>query len=304
MIKKGVIFLGLILNLTAAGFGQQQAMFTQYMFNGLVINPAYSGSQKGVSFTALARKQWAGMEGAPRTETFAVDGPVQGRNIALGMLLYHDQIGVTNQYGLYGCYAYKIKIGRGTLSSGLQIGFNSYRASFSNVLVKRADDPHFSSDDVSAFLPNVGAGLYYSNSQWYAGFSLPHLLNNELPGYVEGQARQYRHWFASAGYVFDLNEELKLKPNILLKAVYGAPLEVDLNANLLIRELIWVGASYRSFDAVSGLLELQASPKFRIGYAYDWTITALSRSQTGTHELMVNYRLWFDKNKMLTPRYF
>jgi type IX secretion system PorP/SprF family membrane protein len=283
---------------------QQQAMYTQYMFNGLAINPAYAGSQGALNLTALARKQWHGFAGAPSTQTFSAHAPLRDESMGLGLLLTHDEIGVTNQYGAYAVYAYRVKMSRGTLSAGLQAGFNSYRAGFSQVLVREGDDISFSADDAEAFLPNFGTGLYYNTTRFYAGFSLPMLLANNYPG-SEGQlAQQYRHWFFTTGYVIDLNADLKLKPNVLVKAVEGAPIEVDINANLLIKELLWVGLSYRSFDAVSALIELQATPQFRIGYAYDYTLTDLQQVNTGSHELMLNYRLVRKDKKMLTPRYF
>ncbi len=283
---------------------QQQAMYTQYMFNGLAINPAYAGSQGSLSLTALAREQWVGFEGAPSTQTFSIHTPVENRNIALGMLLTHDQIGVTDQYGAYAIYAYRLKLAKGTLASGLQVGFNSYRSEFSQLPVRQGDDGSFYTDELEAFLPNFGAGLYYNTQRFYVGFSLPYLLTNDYPGLEGTQAKQFRHWFLSSGYVMNLSPDLKLKPNILVKTVEGAPIEIDLNANLLIKELIWVGVSYRSFDALSCLLELQATPQLSIGYAYDYTLTELQTAHSGSHELMIHYRLKKKDKKMLTPRYF
>ena len=279
-------------------------MFTQYMFNGLAINPAYAGSQESLDLTALAREQWVGLKGAPSSQTFSAHAPLRNRKIALGLLLTRDKIGVSTQTGLYGVYAYRLPLKEGTLSAGIQVGFDSYRTSFSQVLTEIADDQHFVRDDARAFLPNVGTGVYYSTKRFYAGLSAPYLLNNLYPGSEQNRARQFRHWFASVGYVLDLNRELKLKPNILVKAVQGAPVEVDINANLLVKETLWVGMSYRSFDALSWLVELQATPKFRLGYAYDMTVSPLRQANSGSHELMLNYRLSFKKSKIITPRYF
>ncbi|WKN31503.1 type IX secretion system membrane protein PorP/SprF [Porifericola rhodea] len=285
-------------------YAQQQAMFTQYMFNGLAINPAYAGSHESLSLTALGREQWLGLEGAPSSQTFSAHAPLRNKKIALGMLFTHDQIGETNQYGAYAIYAYRLKLAKGILSAGLQAGFNTYKASFSQVFVRQGDDGAFNADELHSFLPNFGAGAYYNTRRFYVGFSLPHLLNNAYPGQEDTQARQYRHWFLTSGYVFDLNHNLKLKPNMLIKAVEGAPLEVDINANLLIKELVWFGLSYRSFDAMSALLEFQATQQFKFGYAYDYTLTDLKQFHTGTHELMLNYRFLKKDKKMLTPRYF
>ena len=288
----------------SVAYGQQQAMYTQYMFNGLAINPAYAGSQESLSLTALARKQWAGFGGAPSTQTFSAHGPLRNEKVGLGLLLARDQIGETEQYGAYAVYAYRIQMERGTLSAGLQAGFNSYQANFSDVFVPDDGDEAFTQDKFQSFLPNFGAGLYYSTQRFYAGFSLPLLLTNDYPGSEGKLAHQYRHWFLTTGYVFDLSSDLKLKPNVLVKAVEGAPLEVDVNANLLIKEILWVGLSYRSFADISGLLEVQMTPQFRVGYAYDYALTDISRVSTGSHEIMLNYRFIRKDKKMLTPRYF
>ncbi len=301
-IRSGLLIASFWL-LALAGFAQQQAMYTQYMFNGLAINPAYAGSHESLTLTALGREQWVGFEGAPSSQTFTAHAPLRNDKIALGLLLTRDEIGITKQQGAYAIYAYRIRMVKGTLSAGLQAGFNNYRAAFSQVKV-RQDDGSFSIDDLQGFLPNFGTGVYYNTQRFYVGFSLPQLLTNPYPGHDGSRAQQYRHWFLTSGYVFDLNQDLKLKPNVLVKAVEGAPLELDLNANLLIRELIWLGVSYRSLDAISGLFELQATPRFRIGYAYDYTLTDIQQFNTGSHELMLNYRFLRKDKKMLTPRYF
>ena len=301
-IRSLVVLLLSMLVLSAQA--QQRMMFTQYMFNGLAINPAYAGSQESLDLTALAREQWIGLEGAPSSQTFSAHTPLKNKKVALGFLLTHDQIGVTSQTGVYGVYAYRIKLRTGTLAAGLQAGFDSYRTGFSRVLTEIANDQHFLRDDAQAFLPNFGTGVYYSTQRFYVGLSAPYLFNHLYPGGPQNTARQFRHWFASAGYVVDLNRELKLKPNVLVKAVQGAPAEIDINANLLIKEVLGVGMSYRSFDALSWLVELQATPKFRVGYAYDMTVSPLKQVNTGSHELLLNYRLSFQKSKIITPRYF
>ena len=299
-----VLFVLGLLVASAPSQAQQQAMYTQYMFNGLAINPAYAGSQDALSITALGRKQWLGFDGAPSTETFSVHSPVGNRKIAWGVLLSHDHIGVTDQYAVYGMYAYRLKLAKGTLASGLQVGVDSYRAGLSKVMVRQSGDNFFAFDDVQGLLPNFGVGLYYSTRRFYTGFSLPRLLTNVYPGDNKSRARQYQHWFFTTGYVFDINRELKLKPNLLVKAVEGAPVEFDINANLLIKEMFWVGVSYRSFASISGLVEFQATNQFKFGYAYDYGLTELRRNHSGSHEIMLNYQLRFKKTKIVSPRYF
>jgi type IX secretion system PorP/SprF family membrane protein len=264
---------------------QQQVMFTQYMFNGLAINPAYAGSHETLSMTAMAREQWTGIEGAPSTQTFSVHAPIKRKKIALGLLLLNDQIGVTSQTGAYGSYAYKIDFDdKGTLSMGLSAGFTYFNANFSQV----SDTDGTFAADVSEFQPNVGLGFYYSTDRFFAGISTPQLLETTFDkSNQDSDSKLLRHYFATAGYVFDLNDFIKLKPHVLLKYVDGAPVEMDIN------------------DSIDAIIQLQATTNFQIGYAYDFiTTTALSRVNGGSHEIMLNYRFSFSKNKVVTPRYF
>ena len=285
-------------------YAQQQAMFTQYMFNGLALNPAYAGSHETVSATFLAREQWTGIDGAPSTQTFSIHSPIINQGISVGLLLLRDNIGVTDQTGAYASYAYRIPISeKGRLAFGIQGGATLYDAKFSNVSL---DNPVFANGDVNEWHPNVGFGMYYNDDRFYAGISSPQLIENEFDkNNPDSDSKLVRHYFATTGYVFDLDPNLKLKPNLLVKAVEGAPVEFDVNANLLIREIIWVGLSWRSFDSFDGLLQLQLTPQLQLGYAYDFiTTTDLSRVNGGSHELMLNYRFFFDKKKIITPRYF
>lgn len=284
--------------------GQQQVMFTQYMFNGLALNPAYAGSHETVSITALAREQWTGIDGAPSTQTLSVHSPVFNKRIGLGLLVLHDEIGVTEQTGVYAAYSYKIPFVNGAnLALGLQAGINMYDARFSEV----SDvNPVFANGDVKEAHPNFGFGAYYFTDRFYAGISIPQLAQNTFDkDNDDSDSKIVRHYFANAGYVFDLNESLKLKPNVLIKAVEGAPVEFDVNANLLINEVIWVGLSWRSFDSIDALFQLQVTDRLQFGYAYDFaTTTDLRRVNGGSHELMLNYRFTFNKSRIVTPRYF
>lgn len=277
-------------------------MFTQYMFNGLAINPAYAGSHESISATALARIQWVGIEGAPRTQTFSVHSPIPGKNIGLGAFFAHDELGVTEQNTLYLSYAYRMQMSKGTLSFGLQGGFRSSSFNYADLGV---NDPNLQSS-ISEMSPNFGAGLFYSTDRFYAGASIPVLMNDEIgdESNSDVQSKQIRHFFATAGYVFDLSPVLKLKPSTLIKSVSGAPIEMDINANLIINDLVWFGLSYRSGDSIDLLFDLQINPQLRFGYAYDYTLSDLGQVNSGSHEFMINYRFVFAKNKIVTPRYF
>lgn len=301
-IKSLTLVLMLIAGYTS--YGQQQVMFTQYMFNGLALNPAYAGSHETISITALAREQWTGIDGAPSTQTLSIHSPVFNKRIGLGLLVLHDEIGVTEQTGAYASYSYKIPFTNDArLALGLQAGFTSYNARFSEV---SDTNPVFATGDVQESHPNFGFGAYYYTDRFYAGFSVPQLIQNTIDRDNEdSDSKIVRHYFATAGYVMDLNQNLKLKPNALVKAVNGAPVEIDLNANLLINEVVWVGLSWRSFDSFDALFQLQITEQLQFGYAYDFaTTTDLRRVNGGSHEIMLNYRFSFHKSKIITPRYF
>lgn len=291
-------------------WSQQEAMFTQYMFNGLAINPAYAGSHQTLEFTALAREQWTGLEGAPSTQTFTAHSPLKNRSIGLGLSIIHDKIGITSQFGVYGAYSYRIQFNnKGVLSMGLQAGFTQYQEDLTKLQgsIRDPNDPNFSQDQISKFMPNFGAGLYYYTKRFYMGLSAPHLVQNKLDNIetAYSEARQKRHYFYTTGYVFDLSRSVKFKPNLLFKVVEGAPLEIDINANFLFQELLWLGVSYRSFDSFDAIVQLNVTEQFSIGYAYDFaTTTELKRLHSGSHELMLNYRVKPPRRRMLTPRYF
>jgi len=299
--KIGIIILALLFINTVVK-AQQQVMFSQYMFNGLAINPAYAGSQESLSMTALMREQWVGIDGAPSTQTLSAHTPFEKKRIGVGLLILHDKIGVTDQTGVYGSYAYKLPMAVGQLSLGLQAGFTHYRARYSEVSLS---DPTFQSGDISEIHPNFGFGAYYSTDKFYAGISVPQLVQSKIDkNNSVTEAKISRHYFIHAGYVFDLSRSLKLKPNLLVKMVEGAPIEFDLNATAYFQELIGLGVSWRSMDAIVMLLQVQITNKLQFGYAYDFGTTAIRQVSSGSHEIYLNYRLSFSKAKIITPRFF
>lgn len=308
MKNRKLIWLWLLLITGSRVMAQQDAMYTQYMFNGLAINPAYAGSRNVLSATALYRRQWIGIPGAPQTQTLSVDAPVKGKKIGLGLLLSNDQIGITRTTNIFGNYAFRIEMDKGTLSLGLRAGVSFFRADFTSVdLTTNSPYDYAFGQNVNKALLNFGAGLYYNTDKFYIGASLPHLLNNTLQNNSalvtnEVIAREYLHLFLTAGYVFDLNDDLKLKPSFLFKGSRGAPVELDINSNLWIREILGVGFSYRTSADVSLLAEVQATPQLRFGYSYDRSTTRLAKYNTGSHELMMRYELGFSKDRYMTPR--
>ena len=309
-MKKYITFALLLIAASANKlYAQQEAMYSQYMFNTLAINPAYAGSRNVTSATALYRNQWVGINGAPETITFSIDAPINSKKVGLGLQVFNDKIGITKTTGAFASYAYRIRLQKGTLAFGLQAGASQYRADFQNVLLSPdpSNDLAFS-QNVNKVLVNVGTGVYYNTDRFYIGLSSPQLLNNKLTNFtVEGNNvfnGQALHLFFATGYVFPLSDVFALKPSVLVKGVKGAPIEADLNATLWIKDVFAVGLQYRTKADMSAMIEIQASPQIRLGYAYDRSLTKLVQYNSGSHEIMLRYEFGFEKGKILSPRYF
>ncbi|RED97428.1 PorP/SprF family type IX secretion system membrane protein [Marinoscillum furvescens] len=297
LLFSAFILFGLVV------FAQQQPMYTQYMFNTLAVNPAYAGSHESISATALSRIQWVGVDGAPNTHTFSIHSPVPGRKIAIGAMFSHDQIGVSKQTTAQLSYAYRIQMKRSTLSLGLQGGIRSNRTNYNELGV---NDTNLQGSEF-AVRPNFGVGAYYYTGRCYLGVSVPTVIkNNWSKASDENQVigTDIPHFFITAGMLIDISPLVKIKPSTLIKSVQGAPVEIDINANVILDDKVWVGLSYRSFDALSMILELQVNPQLRFGYAYDLTVSDLRQVNSGSHELMLNYRFVYERTKIVTPRYF
>ncbi|NBC24561.1 MAG: type IX secretion system membrane protein PorP/SprF [Bacteroidetes bacterium] len=292
-------------------YGQQEIMLSQYMFNGLFINPAYAGSHSFSEATALYRSQWTGFEGAPETQTFGIEGPISNEIMGLGLTFVNDQLGDTRQTEVFANYSYKLFLdeeGKTKLSFGLRAGFADYTARLTETKVFDSGDPVFSQNQSNEFVAKFGAGVYISSDLWYAGFSVPTIFatDKNVRFNINDVGDRYfePHSYLTAGYVFDGGENLKIKPSFLLKYISDAPLQADINCNLLIKNTFWIGASYRSGDAIVGLFELNVGTDFRLGYSYDFTTSELNDYNNGSHEIMLSYSFAKGEIKTKSPRYF
>jgi type IX secretion system PorP/SprF family membrane protein len=297
-----------VMTMSLAANAQQHPMYSQYMFNMMNINPAYAGSRGVVSATALYRNQWVNIDGAPQTTSFSVDMAMKQKKIGLGFQIFDDRLGIERSSGFNASYAFRIQLSNaGTLSLGLQGGMVNYRAYYSQVRTFQPGDPSFS-QDINGFLPAFAAGIYYNSDKFYLGVSTPALLQTKLTrdntADVSSATGRDLHLFLTTGFVLPLSQDLVLKPSVLVKAVSGAPVEYDLNANLWIQNMLSLGFSYRTGDSYVGMLELQMSKQLRIGYAYDKTFSSLGQLNNGTHELMIRMEFGNMNNKVASPRYF
>jgi type IX secretion system PorP/SprF family membrane protein len=310
MNKIKVVALALILSLmhSLQIHGQNDPMFTQYMFNEMYINPAYAGSRENVSVTGLVREQWVGLDGAPSTQTLSAHAPILGKKVGIGLTFLNETIGVSKRTGFNLNGAYRIPMDRNTLSFGLQLGMNSISENLLDLGL--ASDNQFQLNTGKQLAPNFGFGTYYLAPKWYVGLSIPRMIQNRLDvtsgtGNVQNKLNvQDWHYFLTAGSIHSLTTDVKLKPAIMLKAVNGAPMELDLSCNVLLRDFIWGGLAYRTGDALSFLAGAQLTKQLRLGYSYDFSTSELKDFNSGSHELMLGYDFSFDKNKIISPRYF
>lgn len=299
------IFMFLILAVGRV-LAQQQATFSQYMFNGLAINPAYAGSQEVLTATALSRYQSLGLEGAPNTQTFAAHAPLLNELIGVGLLVVRDNISVINQYSVNGAYAYRIKINELTsFSMGLQTGFNTISANYSQLRAQNPNDPAFQ-EDIRSTRPNFGLGVFYKTNLMYAGLSIPQMANNVFTRGPDLQTiKQDNPIILNAGYTWKITRAIHFRPSTLIKFVGGQIVELDVNAQLAFDDVLWVGASATLFNAVDVLTQLKLTRQLRFGYAYTISTNELRTVNIGTHELMVSYRFEFPpKDGLISPRYF
>ena len=299
---------------TLIGYSQQDPQFTQYMYNMSVINPGYATNQVGmVNLGGLYRTQWVGLEGAPRTATFFAHTPLSER-IEAGISFTNDDIGeVVTENNIYADVAYVLKVSeKSKLSLGVKAGVTLFNANFNNFVLQQgtiSDDLAFN-DNINKVFPNIGAGAFYFTDRFYLGLSAPNLLTSthlENENGVKSTGVQDIHFFLTGGYVFNINEDLKLKPAFMVKGVEGAPFSMDLTANVLIHEKLEAGVGYRFDDSFSGLVNFRVTPQLRVGYAYDFTTSNLSNYSSGSHEILLlfdfdlfNLQRGYDRS----PRFF
>jgi len=291
-IKKLTLFALMVLGYSLTVNAQQQILQSQYMFNGLAINPAYAGSHESLSLTSLYRTQWAGFqEGAPTSFSFSGHMPINRTRIALGAMAFSESLGDKNQQGIQLAYAYRIPLDDGILSMGLQAGVINTTLN-RNYNLFHPDDPNFPTGEISAFMPTFGAGLYYSSDNLVLGFSIPNLgiYNNGTNAEEVVSIEEIRHYMFSAGYIVDLNNDLKLKPTLLARYREGQGIEFDVNTTLVINETFWFGASYRHLNSLNFLTQVQLTNQLQFGYAYDLPINSgLSLVSSGNHEFIIEY---------------
>lgn len=311
-------FLVTVLTLVVVGIfshsalGQQDAQYTQYMYNPLSVNPAYAGSRDVLSLGGLYRSQWVGLDGSPRTMNFSLHSPV-GNNVGLGINFTRDEIFIADESYLDANFSYRLKVSEGSnLSLGIKGGVHLL-----NIDSNKLNSGPFNNGDNETQInidnklsPQVGAGAFYYTNKFYLGFSVPNILQTEHfdessnSNNSSATAEERVNYYMMTGYTFDVSENLLFKPAVLTKLVQGSPLQVDVSANFLIHDKLTLGAAYRWSAAISGLVGLQVSDQIMIGFAYDRETTELQQYNDGSYEVFLRFELFSRNDGLKNPRFF
>lgn len=321
--------LSILLMMVITARGQQEPQYTQFMFNKLPINAAYTGANGVMSMRALYRNQWTGINGHPQNATFSIHSPLKNENLAMGFYFVNDRLGKINQNWFDVTYAYRIPLGgKMRLSIGLNAGILYYKHNLTDLNYTQSGDPLLM-DNVSRVMPDVGAGFYLSDpDKFYVGFSIPNFIKSDFYNSKEVQSstglvsQRIPHMFAMAGGVIPLGSSLKIKPQTLFKHIlsteYQSPFSMDFNLSFLIMDRVNLGGGYRTTfgkrsepdrlvngDSFMGMAEFWVTKQFMMGYAYDYTLSDLGVAVgSGTHEIIMGFDFSFDKKRVITPRYF
>jgi type IX secretion system PorP/SprF family membrane protein len=307
---KKLLAMGLLLSVAATSVmhAQQDPQYTQYMYNQNVINPAYAGTQEGMNLTALYRQQWSGVVGAPETLTFSGSTSI-GEKVGVGLSVISDNLGPVSETNTYADFSYRFQVSENTtLALGLKAGLTFHDVNLATIRTTVPGDDAFQ-NQISENYFNVGTGAFLYGSNWYVGASVPNLLNAVHLDETENDTgtnlgSETQHYFLTGGYVFDVAENIKLKPHVLVKGAFDSPVSFDLNTNVLFNNKFEVGVSYRYQDSFSGLVGLHVTDSIMVGYAYDRVISDINVVANSSHEVFLSFGLAFPRKVMQSPRFF
>ncbi len=294
-----------------SAYAQSDAMYTHYMFNTQTVNPAYAGSRQAFTVTTLHRSQWESyFPGNPVTQSLTLHTPLRNENIGIGLAFYNDKLGPERTSSLYADFAYSVRLTEASkLSFGLKGGVSMHAINFNDLTPDQQDDPAIRNNEQSLWLPNFGFGLYYSREKFYAGFSIPRLMEeNFIDNSLIGGAKfaLQRHYYFIAGTIFNISEDVALKPTTYVKMTKGAPIELDLTTSFYFYDRFIVGAMFRTRDAIGALVGFKINDQWTLGYSYDWSIlNRIPNNNFGSHEIVLRYDFIFlDSHRVRSPRYF
>jgi type IX secretion system PorP/SprF family membrane protein len=318
MLKRNILFTILFLLSCCRLSGQSSSeqtkislaypVYSQYLHNGLIINPAYAGSREVLSVFLSGRLQWMGIKGAPVSQTISMHTLLKNDRVGLGLSGQFFQFGFSKSTSIYADYAYHLIMGKGKLSMGLRAGFDISNTNYAGILLIDPNDPAFTTNDKPYYLPNVGAGIYYYNKKFFLGAAVPSFLSyvKNSGGAVSFNTFKDFDFLLTAGALLSFSPTLKFKPSVFVdySIQKTQKMRIDLNGNFIIYDFVWVGGSWRtSEDVAVGILQLQVTPQMMFGYSYDYPVGKMNTYSKGSHEIIFRYEFGY-KVSVANPRYF
>lgn len=306
-MKRILTLLTLFFSIANA-VAQQLPHYSNYMLNDYPMNPAIGGSNPYFEGKSNNRYQWIGITDAPRTYILSVNGPTKSLKMGLGGLLFTDIVGPTRRTGLYFSYAYHLKMNdKIRLSMGISGGILQFVVDGSKITLRDPSDAVLTNNLQSVIIPDFGAGVYaYStDKKWYVGVSVPQITQNRIKFFdssTSSLSKLATHFYATAGYKFNLNDDFKIEPSTCIKYVKPAPLQFDLGLRAIYKDKLWIGGAFRYLDAVSTMIGYTMQENITFAYSYDFTTTAIKKYSTGTHELMIGIKFHQHENKGTAAR--
>jgi type IX secretion system PorP/SprF family membrane protein len=303
------LYIFLFLGLSFIGRAQQDAIYSQYTFNPLAINPAYAGSRSSFSAVLLHRSQWVGFDGAPNTQTLAVHSPVNNTNLAAGLNLYYDKVGPSSNLNVAFTGAYHLKLKKSKLSFAIRGGLYQSTLDKNQLIFKDQTDIFSQQGTVTSAVPTFDFGMYYYKTKFFLGLAINHLNNAKFSFFDNlnnGASNDYKlktHVFFNGGYVFDVSDKFIFKPTFLLKSTEGAPANLDLSFYFMFYKKFWLGISFRNKSSVNFMTEWNITDYLRIGYAYDLSVNKLTKYNRGSHEIFIGFDFNIKSKKVVSPRY-
>lgn len=287
--------------------GQMFPISDNYVNNGLVINPAFAGSHEALSATISYRNQWVGFKDAPRSQMLSVHTPLFNDRIGLGMVVEKNSLGIFKETSFIGNYSYRMELQNGKLALGLGFGLTAYRVAWNELDATDPDDVQLMNTQGSAVLPSFSMGTYYYTKKYFIGISMPlflsHDLNKSTGKYKSSFSLSKSNYFLTGGYEISISSNVKVIPSILIKYHPNNALQMDCNAQVILKERIWMGMGYRNKDMLIGMLQYQLTYQIRAAYSYDYDIGTLGRYMNGSHEVQLNYVFRYER-KVIGPRHF
>lgn len=285
----------ILLGFGCCAHAQHNSSYSQYMFNGLLINPAYAGSNDALNLTALYRKQWTGFDNAPNTLSFTAHTPLKNKKVNLGVVVISDRFGITEHLKASLIYAYRFKIRKGNLAFGLLGGVDSYKTNWNKIHTTETNDPSFTSVAQRNITPEAGFGMYYHSKNIYIGLSAPSIYNKDIS--------LYRTVLFNAGGLINISKDFKIKPSLLIKYIFNSPVDINVSSTFYWKDVIGLGIGYTVNTAWIAYVDLKINDQFRFGYAYDYNTNLLNKFSAGSHEAMLRYLFHYKVNSFST-RYF